>query len=92
MLNRSKCVFRVRELEIIGFKVSARGISPSDENDLAIKNFRKPESKEEVRSFLGLINFVGHFVPHLSTRTEPLRRYLRGEVTSFGVDQVNAMN
>lgn len=90
MLNESKCVFRVQELEILGFKVSATGIKPSDEKILAIKKFRKPESKEEVRSFLGLINFVGHFIPRLSTRTEPLRQFIRGEVESFGSDQVNA--
>lgn len=39
----------------------------------AIKNFRIPSSSEEVRSFLGLVNFVGKFIPNLATVTEPLR-------------------
>lgn len=92
MLNQSKCVFRVEELEILGFKVNTKGISPSDEKILAIKNFRRPETKEEVRSFLGLINFVGHFIPRLSTRTEPLRQFIRGDVDSFGADQKKAFD
>ena len=92
LLNQSKCAFRVEELEILGFKVSAKGISPSDEKILAITNFRKPETKEETRSFLGLINFVGHFFPRLSTRTEPLRQFIRGEVVSFGEEQEKAFN
>ncbi|XP_039446685.1 uncharacterized protein K02A2.6-like [Culex pipiens pallens] len=92
MLNRGKCIIRVQELEILGFKVSAHGISPSAEKVQAIKNFRKPETKEEVRSFLGLMNFVGHFIPHLSTRSEPLRKYLRGEIATFGLEQAQAFD
>lgn len=86
-LNREKCVFGVTELEILGFKVSALGISPSEEKIVAIKSFRMPETKEEARSFLGLVNFVGHFIPDLSTRTEPLRMFIRGEVETFGESQ-----
>lgn len=87
MLNKSKCVVGVEKLEILGFEVSASGISPSEEKISAIKSFRLPSSKEEVRSFLGLINFVGQFIPNLSTRTEPLRKFLRGEVEIFGEEQ-----
>ena len=92
MLNKSKCVYGVPEMEVFGFRVSAAGISPSAEKSSAIKNFRVPQSKEEVRSFLGLVNFVGHFVPHLSTRTEPLRQFVRGTVDSFGQEQLAAFN
>lgn len=91
-LNKEKCVFGVMELEILGFKVSAAGICPTEEKIDAIKNFRKPESKEEVRSFLGLVNFVGHFIPHLSTRTEPLREFVRGDVSVFGEEQAKAFD
>lgn len=35
---------------------------------------------EEVRSFLGLVNYVGKFIPDLSTVTEPLRRLTRNDV------------
>ncbi|XP_058816278.1 uncharacterized protein K02A2.6-like [Topomyia yanbarensis] len=91
-LNTSKCLIGVNELEILGFKVSATGISPSDDKVLAIRNFRKPETKEQVRSFLGLVNFVGHFIPMLSTRTEPLRQFIRGDVATFGKEQKDAFD
>ena len=58
----------------------------------AIKNVRTPSSKGEVRSFLGLLNFVGHFVPNLFSRTEPLRKFIRDEVTVFGEEQMRAFN
>ncbi|XP_058458875.1 uncharacterized protein K02A2.6-like [Malaya genurostris] len=92
LLNKTKCLFEVHELEILGFKISGKGISPTDDKISAIQNFRIPETKEEVRSFLGLVNFVGHFIPHLSTRIEVLRRFIRGEVQSFGLDQQQAFD
>lgn len=92
LLNKAKCLFEVHELEILGYKISGRGISPTDDKVAAIQNFRMPETKEEVRSFLGLINFVGQFIPHLSSRTEALRCFIRGEVDSFGAEQVKAFD
>ncbi|XP_062557693.1 uncharacterized protein K02A2.6-like [Armigeres subalbatus] len=91
-LNKSKCLIGVTELEILGFKVSTAGICPSDEKIAAIQNFRKPESREETRSFLGLINFVGQFIPHLSTRSEALRKFIRGDVDVFGKAQQEAFD
>ncbi|XP_055589748.1 uncharacterized protein K02A2.6-like [Uranotaenia lowii] len=92
LLNEKKCSFGVDEIDILGFKVNAKGISPSDEKISAIKNFRKPETKEETRSFLGLVNFVGHFIPKLSSRSEPLRKFIRGEVEVFGKEQCDAFD
>lgn len=92
MLNHEKCVYRVKSLEILGFKVDASGISPSDEKVEAIKNFRQPATVKEARSFLGLVNFVGHFIPYLSTKTEPLRRFIRGEVDGYDEDQRRAFD
>lgn len=71
-LNESKCVIGASEIEILGFKVNANGINPSQDKIETIERFRLPASKEEARSFLGLVNFVGQFIPDLSTRTEPL--------------------
>jgi len=47
----------------------------------AIKEFRAPKNSEEVRSFLGLINYVGKFIPNLATKTEQLRQLIRDKVT-----------
>lgn len=73
MLNDSKCIFGATELVFLGHKLSAKGIAPTQSKIEAIKNFRIPSSSEEVRSFLGLVNFVGKFIPNLATVTEPLR-------------------
>lgn len=38
----------------------------------AIRSFRSPTTGEEVRSFLGLVNYVGSFIPNLATISFPL--------------------
>lgn len=42
-----------------------------------IKSFREPKTKDEIQSYLGLINYVGKWIPDLSTVTEPIRKLLR---------------
>ena len=54
-------------------QLSSKGIQPSHQKVDAIKHFKTPSKVSEVKSFLGLINFVSRFVPNLATEAEPLR-------------------
>lgn len=76
-LNYEKCTFSVKEIRFLGHLLSENGIKPSSDKVLAIKQFRQPKSSEEVRSFLGLVNFVGKFIPDLATLTDPLRALMK---------------
>lgn len=76
-LNQEKCIFGAKELVFLGHKLSAEGIKPTHDKVESIRNFRQPANAEEVRSFLGLVNFVGQFIPNLATITEPLRNLTR---------------
>ena len=40
-----------------------------------------PQTKQELQSFLGVVNYLQAFVPHLSHHTEPLRILLKKENT-----------
>ena len=42
---------------------------------------RAPKDAEEVRSFLGLVNYSGRFIPNLATVSEPLRRLTKKGVS-----------
>lgn len=79
-LNKMKCKFGVTEIEFYGHTLSVAGVKPKHDKVKAVKDFRAPASAEEVRSFLGLVNYVGKFVPNLATVTEPLRRLTKKEV------------
>lgn len=56
-LNHDKCVYGVQELVFLGWNLSAKGISPTEDKIDSIKNFREPKNADEIRSFLGLVNF-----------------------------------
>lgn len=80
LLNHDKCVYKVRELEFLGHILNREGIRPTEHRMAAIKGFREPMNISELRSFLGLITYVGRFIPHLAAKTEPLRQLLRAGV------------
>ncbi|XP_046746420.1 uncharacterized protein K02A2.6-like [Diprion similis] len=73
-LNGEKCQFSCREIKFLGHHISEKGIRPTENSIEAVLEFRTPENAEEVRSFLGLINFSSRFIPDLATTSEPLRR------------------
>lgn len=77
VLNHKKCEFGVKELTFLGWRISERGCQPTNEKVEAIQSFRSPTNAEEVRSFLGLVNFVGSCIPNLSTISAPLRGLLK---------------
>lgn len=74
LLNKSKCLFKVQELEFLGHKLSRQGIEADQRKVQTILEFRSPQNKEEIRSFLGLVTYLGKFLPDLGTNTEPLRQ------------------
>lgn len=93
LLNDAKCVFGVAQIEFLGHKLSCDGVKPLDKYIKTIESFREPTVIEEVQSFLGLVNYVGKWIPNLATWTEPLRELLRlklnkgTEITSYWNDE-----
>ena len=72
-LNWDKCVFGVTEVDFLGHNISPDGVVPAKDKVVAIQSFRRPENEAEVRSFLGLPNYLNKFIPNLATLDEPLR-------------------
>lgn len=76
-LNPDKCVYRMSELQFMGFLLSEKGIGPTSTKVEAVKNAKQPTVASEVRSFLGLVNFNARFIENLATKAEPLRKLTR---------------
>lgn len=75
-INEAKCEFGQPTVKFMGHQLSENGILPTDEKVSAIQNFRRPATVSEMRSFLGLVNYVGKFIPNLSALTAPLREMI----------------
>ena len=72
-LNRDKCVFGVEELKFFGHIFSKDGIRPDPEKIETITKTKPPENAQEVRSFLGMTQYVARFIENYSAISEPLR-------------------
>lgn len=75
-LNRAKCQFGVQDITFLGDKMSARGIEPDERKIKAILGMPRPTDKKGVLRVMGMINFIGKFIPNLSVRTSALRELL----------------
>ena len=79
LINEEKCRFGQQSVDFLGFLVSSDGWKLADEKIAALKNFRSPATIAEVKSFLGLINFIEKFIPHRAQRTWRLRELAKGD-------------
>ncbi|XP_042235355.1 uncharacterized protein LOC121875075 [Homarus americanus] len=91
-LKRSKCVYQALGVTYLGHKINAEGLNPSDENVLVIMDAPIPYNVTELKSYLGLINFYGKFIPNLSKVLSPLYRLLQKDVKwQWGPSQQQAL-
>ena len=56
----------------MGFKISANGIGPDPKLVEKITSIAAPTSREEVASFVGLVNFFGRFINNFAEKLKPL--------------------
>ncbi|KAI3359277.1 hypothetical protein L3Q82_002792 [Scortum barcoo] len=75
-LNRAKCQFGVKEIAFLGDKLSEAGVKPDRSKVKAILEMPQPKDKKGVLRVLGMINFIGKFIPNLSSKTVHLRKLL----------------
>ncbi len=81
-LNLRKCQFEVPKVKFLGHIVTKDGISPDPENVRAIRDIPPPTTLKQVRSFLGMTNYLKDFVADYVTLAEPLYALTRGDVKS----------
>ncbi|XP_023312364.1 uncharacterized protein K02A2.6-like [Anoplophora glabripennis] len=77
LLNKDKCIYNISVIQFLGHELSPKGIKPLDKYISVIKAFRSPSTVHELQSFLGLVNYIGKWIPNLATTTEPLKQILR---------------
>ncbi|CAC5372111.1 unnamed protein product [Mytilus coruscus] len=78
-LNKDKCKFNMDKMTFMGHVLSAKGISPEKSKVEAVTSARNPKTASEVRSFLGLVNYCGRYIPDFSTVSAPLRELTRAK-------------
>ncbi|UYV70704.1 K02A2.6-like [Cordylochernes scorpioides] len=78
-LKREKCEFLRREIQYLGHLIKEDGIRPLDDKIQGLQKAKSPTNVSKLRSFLGLVNYYGKFIPNLPELLEPLHKLLKKE-------------
>ena len=73
-INMRKKKYKQSKVRFYGLIVGANGVEVDPDKVSAVKNFPKPTSTTEVRSFLGMSNWCSRFIKNHADLSEPLRR------------------
>jgi hypothetical protein len=73
-LNGSMCRFGQKSMDFLGHRVSEQGVEQTPERIEAIKNMTAPQTKTQVRSFLGMLDYFRDSVSMLGPTVVPLSR------------------
>ena len=71
-VKQDKCKFMSASVEYLGHRIDPDGIHAMDSKLEAIREAPTPHNIQELRSFLGLLNYYASFIPNLSSLIHPL--------------------
>ena len=83
-LKREKCFFMLPSVEYLGFRISAAGLQPTTAKVEAIQRAPAPTDVSQLKSFLGLINYYGKFLPNLSSVLAPCTDCCKRNLPGYG--------
>lgn len=79
-LKFTKCTFAINYAKYLGHIIENNSVRPLKDYLTAVKNFPVPETRKNIRQFLGKVNFHHKFIPHSAIILNPLHNLLRKDV------------
>ena len=75
-LNKEKCKFNQRSVNFVGHLIDQHGIRADPAKTAAILKMMAPSNITELRQFMGMVNQLGKFTPHIAELGQPMRELL----------------
>ena len=79
-LNYDKLQYKWTEVNFFGKMYTIDGPKPSQSKVKVIQEMPPPQSKKQVQSFIGMINYLSKFSAHLSELAEPIHELAKERV------------
>lgn len=73
-LNKKKLKLKLSCVPCMGHLLTTEGLCPDPEKVAAVQHMQTPTDVKSLQRFLGFVNYLAKFLPHLSDVCEPLRR------------------
>ena len=90
VLNSKKLELKRPKVSFFGAEYSVDGMHPCPKKIQGITEMTPPIDKQQLASFIGMVTYMGNFVPHLSHHTEPLRAMLKQDAVFHWDEATNA--
>ena len=65
----SKCNLYAKKIECLGHIIADKGIHPDVDKLSQIREWRTPQNYNDVQQFVGLVNYIGNFLPNVTRAT-----------------------
>ena len=59
-------------MDVLGHIIDDEGLKASPEKIARIEALTTPKNKKQLQEFLGVVNYISQFIPHLALITAPL--------------------
>ena len=82
VISPEKSTFGVKQVDFLGYQLSAAGLSPMPSRVEAIRQFAIPTNKKSLQRFLGMVNYYHRFIPKCGGIMSPLYDLLKKD-TNF---------
>ena len=80
-LNYHKLQYKQNEVEFLGETYTKSGHKPSKDKVAAFTSMPSPTNRKQVKSFIGMMNYLAKTSPKLSEIAEPIQRACKGQGT-----------
>jgi Reverse transcriptase (RNA-dependent DNA polymerase) len=78
-INLDKCQFAIPEINFLGHRLSAAGVTPQRDSLQVMLDFPRPQNVKDLQRFLGMVNFYRQFLPKIAQILAPLTNLLKGK-------------
>jgi hypothetical protein len=76
-MEKEKCNLYSMKMDCLGHLIDDRGLHADADKMACVCNWCTPQNHKEVQRFLGLIQYLVHFMPDITTYTGPLAAICR---------------
>lgn len=80
-LNTGKCRMRQEKLHFLGHEISADGVRPDLAKVSAINKLPPPDNTQGLKRVLGMISYLGKYIPNLADVGRPIYDLLKVKST-----------
>ena len=92
MTLNDKCEFSRSSIRFIAHIIDCSGLHADPQKTTAVTQFPVPSDIAGIQRFMGMVNHLGKFIPHLADLSDPLRQLLRKDsVWAGGEPQQKAL-